>query len=72
MYKIVVVAFSINDQTKKGKFFQKTFLVANVRPDIIAEMLFLTLSDANIDFPKKRVLVEILYYWERFFYYQAS
>ena len=54
-YGMVVAAFSVTDQANKVRFFEKTFLVANVSPDVILGMLFLTLSSANIDFPKKKL-----------------
>ena len=50
IYKIVVVAFSITDKANQVKFFKKNFLVANVSPEIVFGILFLTLSNANIDF----------------------
>ena len=54
-YKMMVAAFSITDQANRVRFFEKTFLVANVSPDMILEMLFLILSVANIDFPKRKL-----------------
>ena len=47
---MVVVAFSVTDKANRVKFFEKTFLVANVSPKVVLEMLFLTLSGANVDF----------------------
>ena len=38
------------DKANRVKFFEETFLVANVRPEVVFRMLFLTLSSANIDF----------------------
>ena len=49
---MVVAAFSVTDQTKKIKFFEKIFLMANVSPDVVFGMPFFTLNDINIDFPK--------------------
>ena len=54
-YGMVVVAFSVTDQANKIKIFEKTFLVANVSPDVIFGMLFFTLSDANVDFRKREL-----------------
>ena len=54
-YGIVVAAFSVTDQVDKIKFFEETFLVANVSPDVIFGIPFLTLSDASVDFPKKEL-----------------
>ena len=49
-YEIVVIAFLLTDKANRIKFFEKTFLVTNVSLKAIIRMLFLTLSDANIDF----------------------
>ena len=47
---MVVAAFSVVDKANWVKFFEKTFLVANVSPKVVLGMLFLTLSGAHIDF----------------------
>ena len=52
---MVVAAFSVTDQTIRVRFFEETFLVANVSPDVVFGMLFLTLNGADIDFPKKEL-----------------
>ena len=49
-YGMVVAAFSVEDKANRVIFFQETFLVANVSPEVVFGMLFLTLSGANIDF----------------------
>ena len=45
-----VAAFSVVDKANQVRFFEETFLVANIRPEIVLGMLFLTLSGANVDF----------------------
>lgn len=47
---MVVAIFLITNKANQIQFFEKTFLVANVSPEIVLEMFFLTLSDADIDF----------------------
>ena len=47
---MVVAAFSVEDKANRVRFFEETFLVANVSPEVVFEMLFLTLSGANVDF----------------------
>ena len=47
---MVVVAFLVTDKTNRVKFFEEIFLVANVSPEAVLEILFLTLSNANVDF----------------------
>ena len=49
-YGIVVAAFLVVDKANRVRFFEETFLVANVSPEVVLGMLFLTLSGANIDF----------------------
>ena len=40
---------------ERVRFFEETFLVANVSLDVIFGMPFLTLSGADVDFPKKEL-----------------
>ena len=49
-YKMVVTAFSVKDKANQVRFFKETFLVANVSPEVVLGMLFLTLSDADVYF----------------------
>ena len=49
-YKMLVIAFSVMEKANRVWFFKETFLLANVSPEIVLEMLFLTLSVANVDF----------------------
>ena len=49
-YEIRVVAFSVTDKANQVKFFEEIFLVANVSPELVFEMFFVTLSGADIDF----------------------
>ena len=47
---MVVIVFSVTDKAYKVKLFEETFVVANVSPEIVFGMLFVTLNGANIDF----------------------
>ena len=49
-FGMVVTAFSVTDKANQIRFFEETFLVANVSPEVVLEMLFPTLSGADIDF----------------------
>ena len=49
-YKMVVTAFSVVDKANRVRFFEETFLVANVRPEVVFGLPFLTLSDVDVDF----------------------
>ena len=48
--RMVVVAFSVMDKANRVRFFKETFLVANVSPEVVLGMPFLTLSGADVDF----------------------
>ena len=52
-YEMMVAAFLMTNQTNKVKFFEEIFLVANVSLKVILKMPFLTLSSADVDFPKR-------------------
>ena len=54
-YGMVVAAFSVTDQANRVRFFKETFLVVNVSPDVVLRMPFLTLSGANVNFPKREL-----------------
>ena len=47
---MVVSSFSLSDKDGWEKFFEKSFLLADVKPEVVLGMLFLTMSNANIDF----------------------
>ena len=49
-YGMVVAAFLVTKKTNRVRFFEETFLVANVSPKVVFGMPFLTLSDADVDF----------------------
>ena len=54
-YGMMLVAFSVIDLANRVRFFEETFLVANVSPDVVLEMPFLILSGADIDFSKREL-----------------
>ena len=49
-YGIVVIAFSVVDKANRVRFFEKTFLVANVSPEVVLGIFFLILSGTDVDF----------------------
>ncbi len=49
-YGIVVSTFSVLDKDRRERFFEESFLLANVSPDIVLEIPFLTISNADVDF----------------------
>ena len=54
-YGMVVAAISVTHQAGRVRFFEETFLVANISPDVVLGIFFLTLSNADVDFPKKKL-----------------
>ena len=49
-YKIVIAACLMTDKANRIRCFEKTFLVANISPEVVFKMFFLTLSGADVDF----------------------
>ncbi len=47
---MVVSTFSVSDKDRRERFFEESFLLADVRPDIVLGMPFLNVSNADIDF----------------------
>ncbi len=49
-YGIVVSTFSVLDKDGRERFFEESFLLADVKPDIVLEMPFLAMNNADINF----------------------
>ena len=49
-YRMVIAAFLVMDKANRVRFFKETFLVANISPEVVFGIPFLTLSGANVDF----------------------
>ena len=52
-FGMVLVDFKVEDKLGKTQFFQEIFLIANITLKVIFGMLFLTLSNANVQFVEK-------------------
>ncbi len=50
---MVVSIFSILDKDGKERFFKVSFLLADIKPDIVLREPFLTISNADIDFESR-------------------
>ncbi len=50
IYEMVVSTFSVLDKDGRKKFLEKSFLLGGVKPNIVLGILFLTMSNVNIDF----------------------
>ena len=55
IHGMVVAAFSMVDKANRVRFFKETFLVANVSPEVVLGMFFLTLSNADVDFSGQKL-----------------
>ena len=50
IYKMVVSIFFILNKDDKERFFKKRFLLADVKLDVMLEILFLTINNTDINF----------------------
>ena len=50
IYRMVVAVFLVTDKAYQVRFFEKTFMVANVSPEVVFRIPFLILSGTDIDF----------------------
>ena len=49
-YGIIFFTFFVSNKDGRERFFEESFLLVNIKPEIVLEMLFLTMSNANVDF----------------------
>ena len=49
-FGMVIADFQVEDKSGRPRFFQKTFLVADTKFEVILGMLFLKISNADIAF----------------------
>ncbi len=49
-YEMVVSTFSMSDKDSRERFFEESFLLAKVKPDVVLRMPFLTMTNADVDF----------------------
>ena len=52
---MVVSTFSVSDKDSRKRFFEKSFLLADVKPEIVLGILFLTISNADVDFQARNL-----------------
>ena len=57
IYGIALTRFSIQASLGKVGFFEKIFLLADTSMEVVLEMLFFSLSNANVEFAKLRRLI---------------
>ncbi len=49
-YRMVVSIFSLSNKDRRERFFEESFLLADVSPDIVFRMPFLTINNADVNF----------------------
>ncbi len=49
-YEIVISTFFMLDKDCKERFFEESFLLVDVKPDVVLGMPFLTMSNADVNF----------------------
>ena len=47
---MVVSTFSMSDKDGRERFLKESCLLADVNPDVVLEILFLTMNNADINF----------------------
>lgn len=52
---MIVSIFSLLDKNSREGLFEESFFLANVKPNIVLGMLFLTMSNVNVDFPAQNL-----------------
>ena len=52
---IVISTLSMSDKNGRERFLEKSFLLADVKPDIIFEILFLIMSNIDVDFQARNL-----------------
>ena len=53
---MVIAGFQVINKLRRAQFFQETFLLANNIMEVVPGMLFLTLSNVNIQFAEKKLI----------------
>ena len=48
IFGIVIASFQIEDKIGKARFFQETFLLADINMEVVLDMLFLIFSNTDI------------------------
>ena len=54
-YEMVVSTFSVLDKDGRERFFEESFLLADIKSEIVLEMPFLTMSNTDLDFQARNL-----------------
>ncbi len=52
---MIVSIFSMSDKDRRERFFEESFLLADVRPNIVLKMPFLIISNTDINFQARNL-----------------
>ena len=52
-YRMVVAVFLVKEKDNQVRFFEKTFLIASISPEVVLILPFLTLSGVDVNFQVK-------------------
>ena len=55
-FEIVFASFQVEDKLGKARFFQEIFLLADISTEVVLGILFLTFSNADVQFKKKELI----------------
>ena len=55
-FGMVIVDCSVQDKLGRVRFFQETFLLANIGLEVVLGIFFLTFSKANIRFAEQKLV----------------
>lgn len=55
IFGMILASLQVENKLGQARFFQKTFLLANISLEILLSMLFLTFNNTNIQFAKKKL-----------------
>ena len=47
-FRMVLADFQVEDKLRKARFFQETFLLADINVEVVVGMPFLTFSNADV------------------------
>ena len=56
IFKIIIADFQVEDKVGRPRFFQKIFLVADTKFELVLGMLFLKISNADVSFGEKTLM----------------
>ena len=54
-FGIALANFQVEDKLGRARFFQETFLLADISAEVVLGMPFLTLSNADVQFVEKEL-----------------